>query len=118
MSEFPIPHIKPIRFVKKILSTSTQEASVEVEFEIIPTLGMLIEAAAQSSSGIVNDNTNSRVGFMVSLKNIKLLQEPQDTTFVVDVKVDYKIQDLKYISFSIIKNDIKIAEGSFVIALQ
>ena len=97
-----------------LMASKKMNDTFEKAVEIIPTLGMLIEAAAQSSSGIVNDNTNSRVGFMVSLKNIKLLQEPQDTTFVVDVKVDYKIQDLKYISFSIIKNDIKIAEGSFV----
>ncbi len=118
MSEFAIPHTKPIRFVKSIICTDEEKASVVVGFDNIPTLGMLIEAATQSSSGIVNDDTNGRIGFVVSLKNIKLITKPKDTTFQVDIKVDYKMQDLKYLSFSILKDTTLIAEGKFVIALQ
>ena len=59
-----------------------------------------------------------RVGFVVSLKNIKLLQKPKSTIYTVNIKVDYKMQDLKYLSFNILKNDIPLAKGSLVIALQ
>ncbi|SFV61470.1 hypothetical protein MNB_SM-6-1410 [hydrothermal vent metagenome] len=85
----------------------------------MPTLGMLVEAAAQSSSGITNDDVNGRVGFVVSLKNIKLLQKPKSTIYQIDIKIDYKVENLKYLSFSIINNESKtVASGSLVIALQ
>ncbi len=118
MSEFCIPHERPIRFVKKILQTNTQQASVEVGFETIPTLGMLVEAAAQSSAGITNDDTNNQIGFVVSLKDIKLLQKPQNTDYIVNIRLEYKMQNLKNLSFEVTKDDSLIAKGSLLIALQ
>jgi len=118
MSDFAIPHVAPLRFVKERISATLEDALVEIGFNEIPTFGMLIEAATQSSSGILNDEINGRVGFLVTLKNIKLLHEPQVTTYQVNIHLDYKLDDLRSLSFTIYDNDIIIMTGSFTITLR
>lgn len=118
MSDFPIPHIPPILFVKSLISTDTQDASVEIGFDAIPSLAMLVEAVAQSSSGILSDEKNARIGFLVTLKNIKLLQELQSLKYIVHVKLEHKLDDFKSFSFSVVEDKTVVATGSFAIALQ
>jgi len=118
MPDFAIPHTAPLRFVKTLISTNEQNAQVEIAFDEIPTLGMLLEAAAQSSSGIANQNINGRVGFLVTLKNIKLLSEPNTQNFQVTTTLDHKIENYMYLTFSILDKSINIVTGSFVIALS
>jgi len=118
MSDFAIPHVAPLRFVKERISATLEDATVEIGFDEVPSLGMLIEAATQSSSGIVNDEINGRIGFLVTLKNIKLLQTPQTTTFQVKIHLDLKAEDLRYLSFTIYDEDVTVVTGSFVIILQ
>jgi len=118
MSDFAIPHTVPLRFVKTLLTSDEQNAFVSIAFDEIPTLGMLIEAAAQSSSGILNQNIDGRVGFLVTLKNIKLLSEPNTQNFQVTVTLEHKIQNYMYLTFSILDKNTNIASGSFVIALS
>ena len=118
MLDFAIPHIAPLRFVKRRISATLEDAVVEIGFDEVPTLGMLIEAATQSSSGILNDEINGRIGFLITLKNVKLLKEPQSTNYQVDIHLDYKLDDLRYLSFKVYANDIDVVIGSFVIALQ
>jgi hypothetical protein len=118
MSDFAIPHVAPLRFVKRRICATLEDATVEIGFDEVPSLGMLIEAATQSSSGIVNDEINGRIGFLVTLKNIKLLQTPQTTTFQVKIHLDLKAEDLRYLSFTIYDEDVTVVTGSFVIILQ
>jgi len=118
MSDFAIPHVAPLRFVKERVSATLEDAVVKIGFDEVPSLGMLIEAATQSSSGIVNDEINGRIGFLVTLKNIKLLQTPQTTTFQVKIHLDLKAEDLRYLSFTIYDEDVTVITGSFVIILQ
>lgn len=116
MSDFPIPHIEPIRFVKHLISSSEEDALVEVEFDCIPTLGMLIEAAAQSSSGLTNNRLKGKAGFLVSLKNIKLIEKPQNKNYKVQISLDTKFGNLTYVSFKIIDLDV-VATGSLVVSI-
>ncbi len=118
MFDFPIPHTPPIRFVKSLLFGDEKSALVEVEFDTIPSLGMLIEAAAQSSSGIDEGNAEVKMGFLISLKNIKLLQELQSTKFTIEVVIEHKLQDFKSLSFSVVEDNTTVATGSFAVALQ
>jgi len=118
MLDFPIPHIPPIRFVESLISADAQSASVKIGFDTIPTLGMLIEAAAQSSSGIISDNSKTQMGVLVTLKNIKLLQELKATKYIVDIDLDYKLDAFKYFSFKVSDNNTIVATGSLSIALQ
>ncbi len=118
MSDFAIPHVAPIRFVKRRISATQEDATVEIGFDEVPSLGMLIEAATQSSSGILNDEINGRIGFLVTLKNIKLLQKPETKIFQVKIHLDLKVDDFRYLSFVIYDREVKIVSGSFVISLQ
>ncbi len=118
MSDFSIPHLPPIRFVKSLLSADDRSASVRIAFEEVPTLPMLIEAAAQSSSGIDDDENDGRMGFLVTLKNVKLLEEIDSKEFIANIKLNQRIENFKSLSFEIAKDNIIIAKGVFSITLK
>jgi len=118
MDDFSIPHLPPIRFVKTLIKADETSASVAVGFDEVPTLGMLIEAAAQSSSGIQDVENNERMGFVITLKNIKLLEDVNSKEFVVDVELVHKLDNFQSLSFTVFEEKIKVATGGFSIALQ
>jgi len=116
MSDFKIPHLAPVKFVKSLLESDTKTALVKIGFDEIPTMGMLVEAATQSSSGILSDDT-SKMGFLMTLKNVKLLKDIKSKEFTVHVKLDHKLENFKFFSFSINDDDI-VSTGVFSVALQ
>jgi len=118
MDDFSIPHLAPIRFVKSLIDADETTASVRVGFDEVPTLGMLIEAAAQSSSGIDDEDNNGRMGFVITLKNIKLIQSVRLKEFIINVQLVHKLDDFKSLSFEILEDETKVATGAFSIALQ
>lgn len=119
MSDFPIPHIAPIRFVKSLNGADFTSASVNIEFEYVPTLGMLIEAATQSSSGVLDKHkSDSNMGFLVTVKNVKLLQKLKSKEFIVNILLDNKLGNFKYFSFNVVDNEEIVATGIFSIAVQ
>jgi len=118
MDDFSIPHLPPVRFVKTLIKADETSAMVEVGFNEIPTLGMLIEAAAQSSSGIKDDENNGRRGFVITLKNIKLLQDVNSKEFIVYVELVHKLDDFKSLLLKIYEKETLVATGAFSILLQ
>jgi|LGVF01.2.fsa_nt_gb hypothetical protein len=118
MDDFGIPHLAPIRFVRTLKKADETSTIVKVGFDEIPTLGMLIEAAAQSSSGINDAENNGRMGFVITLKNVKLLQDVNSKEFDVHVKLVHKLDDFKSLSFSIFEDETEVATGAFSIVLQ
>jgi len=116
MPDFKIPHLAPIRFVKSLLERDYKTALVKIGFDEIPTLGMLVEAATQSSSGILGDDV-SKMGFLMTLKNVKLLKEIKLKKFTVFVELDHKLANFKFFSFSISDDDV-VATGIFSVVLQ
>ena len=118
MDDFSIPHLPPVRFVKTLIKADETSALVKVGFDEVPTLGMLIEAAAQSSSGIKDDENNGRMGFVITLKNIKLLQDVNSKEFIVNVELVHKLDDFKSLSFNIFEDKTEVATGAFSIVLQ
>jgi len=80
---------------------------------------MLVEAAAQASSGIIEDDVKTvQMGFLVTLKNIKLLKEPKSMKYIVNIHLEYKLENFKSFSFSVIDETNVIATGVFSVALQ
>jgi hypothetical protein len=77
---------------------------------------MLVEASAQSSAAF--GDGNSKMGYLVTLKNIKLLQKPNALEYVVEVTSGQSVDALTYFSFVVIDNDISVVKGTFIIALQ
>jgi len=118
MLDFPIPHMPPIRFVKSLISADEENASVEVGFDSIPTLPMLVEAAAQSSSGVISQNLQVQIGFLVTLKNIKLLEELELKKYTIKIHLDYKLENFKSFSFNVYDEELTIATGLFSVSMQ
>ena len=116
MTEIKLPHIAPIKFAKYTLSKDEKVAKVLVEFEQIPTLPMLVEAAAQSSAAFRIDDKES--AFLVSLKGIKLLQQPTKMQLVAEVTDEHRLDKMRYVSFEIFEDETCVANGTLVIAVQ
>ena len=116
MTKINLPHLAPIKFAKYILSKEDKSADILIEFEQIPTLPMLVEAAAQSSASFrIDDNENA---FLVSLKDIKLLQKPTQLKLVAHVIDEHRLGKMRYVGFKILEDKISIATGTLVIAVQ
>lgn len=118
MDDFSIPHLAPVRFVKRVIKADETTAIVEIGFDEIPSLGMLIEAATQSSSGIKDDKNSGRMGFLTSLKHVELLQTINSKDLTVNIKLTHKLDDFKLFSFEIKEQKIVVAKGELTIALQ
>ena len=117
MQELNLPHQSPVKFAKYIISQDETWARVQVGFDSLPSLGMLIESAAQSSAAI-GTNESSKMGFLVSLKNIKLLNPPTKNILEVKVKNEHSMENMKMMSFDIFEDERVITSGSFMLAIE
>lgn len=93
-----------------------KEALVKVEFGSIPTLPMITEAAAQSSAAFGSSDVS--LGFLVTIKNVKLLQTPQALHYNVKIINEHNMGAMTYFSFEFLEEDVVIATGSFIIAVE
>lgn len=115
MQELNLPHQEPIRFAKYIISKELNRARVKIEFDEIPSLAMMIEAAAQSSAAI--GEGDAKMGFLVSLKNVKLLQTPLKKSLEVEIVNEHNMENMKMMNFDIFDDETKVSTGSFMIAI-
>jgi len=116
MQELNLPHREPIRFAKEIISKELNSARVRIGFDETPSLAMMIEAAAQSCAAV--GEGDAKMGFLVSLKNVKLLTLPTKTTLEVEVVNEHNVENMKMMSFDIFEDGTKVSTGSFMIALS
>lgn len=116
MTEIKLPHLAPIKFAKYTLEKDEKSAKVLIEFEQIPTLSMLVEAAAQSSASFRIDDSES--AFLVSLKGIKLLEQPTKMQLVAHVTDEHRLDKMRYVGFNIYEDETCVANGTLVIAVQ
>jgi len=116
MKELNLPHKEPLKFAKYIISKEDDTYTVLIQFEDIPTLAMLVEAAAQSSAAFAEGE--DKMGFLVTLKNVKLLKKPSSLEYNAEVTSQQQIDSLTYFKFEIFDEDLKIVEGTFIISLQ
>lgn len=116
MKELNLPHCAPVLFAKKVLFKELTKARVSLEFESLPSLAMMIEGAAQSSAALGDEE--GKEGFLVSLKNVKLLQTPSVKRLEVEVVNEHNLDKMSYISFSVMENNTPIVTGSLVVAIK
>jgi hypothetical protein len=114
--ELNLPHQAPVKFAKYIISKDETSALVRAEFESSPSLAMLVEAAAQSSAAF--SNGEEKMGFLVTLKNVKLLEKAEALEYDIRVTYQHALDALTYFSFEVNDTKVLIASGVFVIALQ
>jgi len=112
-----LPHQKPVRFVEDIIKIEYEVAYVSCTFPYTPTLAMIFEAAAQGSIAFSQEK-EPKIGFLVSLKNIELLKEPDLLFFTIKIKKEINLGLLNEFSFELINENNIYAKGIFVVKLQ
>lgn len=104
-----IPHLPPIRYAKKVVNRVDRSVEVLCEFDIAPTLGMMMEAAAQGSSAFSDGKIS--VAFLASAKDIRLLSSPKKTALLVSIESLTSFSNIKEYKFAFFEEDRKISEG-------
>ena len=114
-----IPHQEPIKFAKELLEVNKEFVKVKCEFASLPTLSMLFEAAAQSSAGFSQEE-ESKVGFLISLKEVKQVKEPDTLKYIVKVEKNLEFGAVCEFSFNVfdLEEKTKYAIGVLTIMIQ
>ena len=117
MIELALPHIAPIRFAKYVVSKDDSQAVVRNEFTTVPSLGMLIEAVAQSSAAFAEEDSKGNVGYLTTLRNVKLLTKPSSLEYNITITQTQQVANFGYFSFEVNQKEELIATGSFMVVL-
>ncbi|NCD11451.1 MAG: hypothetical protein EOL93_02785 [Epsilonproteobacteria bacterium] len=112
-----LPHLAPIRFAKVVLERTENRARVFCEFPSLPTLAMIVEAAAQSFSAFGEDE-QPRMGFLVLMKEISLHVNPKENALVMHCEHKGSFGMTSELFFEAYMGAEKIADGTVMIALQ
>lgn len=115
--EVKLPHLAPLKFVSSILLQSEEKARTEVTFETPPTLARLVESAAQSTCAL-SSPLNVKNAFLVSMKNVILLQQPVKKIFEVTVTHIHTFENMNLIDFEVYDSSTIIASGSITLAIE
>jgi len=113
--ELHLLHQAPLRFAKRVISLDENVAVVSNEFSSVPSLGMLVEAAAQSSAAFSEKDEQRKMGYLASLKNIKLITPPTSLYYDIHITLGATINNIGHFSFEAKQSDEVIASGSFVV---
>jgi len=116
MLELNLPHLEPIRFAKKVISKDSTTARVVVEFPQMPSLAMMIEAAAQSSAAF--SDGSKKGGYLVGIKNVKLLHVAGKKFLEVEVVMKHSIENMSLLDFEVYEGSLILCRGSLTIALS
>lgn len=117
IKKLSLPHLPPILFATNIESKVDSTANVNISFKSIPSFPMLIEASAQATASF-NDSSKNVEGFLVTLKNVKLLKKPEDLNYIVKVSLEQQLGLLQYFSFEVYDSIDTIAKGNLAIAIK
>ena len=117
MQELELPHGDFLKFAKKILEKQHGTARVLIEFPKTPSLGMFIEAAAQSCAAL-NEHEEVQEAYLVALKSIKLHNPVTTKRYEVLLREEFTLEKMIYIKFEVTDKDTKIVDGYLTIAIQ
>lgn len=115
MEKLELPHGEYLQFAKYILEKQDESARVFIEFAQKPSLGMFIEAAAQSCAAL-NQDKDTKEGYLVALKNVTLHNRIEKKSYEVIVSREYALEQMFYIKFEVKDKDLKIVDGYLTIA--
>lgn len=90
-------------------------------FNDTPTLAMFIEAAAQASSAFdLSNDTKPKIGFLTVAKDVKLLNDIKEKSYVIKVEIKAEINNIKQFSFEVLEelSNIKCVSGNFTLIIQ
>ncbi|MDR2081248.1 MAG: hypothetical protein LBP54_05120 [Campylobacteraceae bacterium] len=110
-----LPHKPPILFAKEILDKGADWAVVSAEFPKTPTLGMIMESAAQSSAALSDSEDE---GYLLSCSNLILHKNPTGTKLRIHIKNALPSSVLSEIYFEAKEQDTLISEGTILVMLK
>ncbi|WP_428026902.1 hypothetical protein [Arcobacter sp.] len=113
-----LPHQKPIRFINNIVDKTDTYYIINCTFPYIPTLAMVCEAAAQSAAAFAQENDKPIIGFLISLKNVKILSKFVNTKYKVKIEKTFNFGTMTEYKFELIDELNCYAMGELTIALD
>ena len=116
MKKIKLPHGEYIKFAQFILSNDGEVAIVQIEFKYLPSLAMIVEASAQSTAGLAIGEP--KMGYLVSLKNIKLINELKFLKYNVKIMKQHALGRLTYFDFEVFLESKVFTTGTFMIAID
>jgi len=116
MTPINLPHQPPIRFAKYIISKEEDSAKIFTEFPQLPSLAMLVEAAAQSCAAL--ESGDNKEGYLLALKNIKLHEELTKNSYTIIVSKEHDFGNMIYVGFEVMDGTVKVADGYLTVAIQ
>ncbi|MFA7082972.1 MAG: hypothetical protein WC141_00390 [Arcobacteraceae bacterium] len=113
-----LPHQLPILFAQEILQKDEKHVKVRCVFPFSPSLGMLFEAAAQSSAAF--GNSELKKGVVISVKNMILLEKTSKLECVVKLEVKAIFNNIQELFFEIYTEDesVKVAQGTITLMVE
>ncbi len=112
-----LPHKEPLIFAKNAVQSDAQSATVEIEFGCLPTLAMMIEAAAQAFAYIQLQSCGS-FGVVTMVKNAVAHELRQETGYLCSVWITQALESYYQLSFETLSKENKlIASGELSIKI-
>lgn len=85
-----LPHLPPILFAQDVIAKEENSVQVVCKFDKKPTLGMFVEAAAQSSAAFEKTHKQTK-GFVIGVKEVELLNDSDDLEVVVHLNKEIEM---------------------------
>ena len=114
-----IPHQEPIKFAKELIEANEEFVKVKCSFKTLPSLAMIFEAAAQSSAGFSQEE-KAKIGFLVSLKGVKLNKKLDTLDYIIKVDKNLELGTVCEFSFTVynMEENINYANGTLTVMIQ
>lgn len=114
-----LPHAEPLIYAKDVLNLDDTKAVVSCEFDQKPTIGMFIEAAAQSSAAFFQEG-DAKLGFLAQANDIELIDFSDELNYTVELNLQIKFESMSKFDFIIkLKEDkVSVCKGKITVSLQ
>jgi hypothetical protein len=113
-----LPHLAPVRFVKKVLLAAETESASIVAFKEQPTLAAVVEAAAQNVIFIASLYRDFDGGVLTAIKNVNLLEPLTQGDYKVESKISTRLDNFSLFTFALSQNDKVFVEGEMSIVMK
>jgi len=113
-----LPHKYPIRFIKEVKEGNETHAESLIEFQEVPTLAGVVEAAAQNVVFIKSLYRKYDGGVLTGMKDVNLLEELQAGEYHVKSSIAARIEQFCTIEFELLFQSRVVAEGQMNIVMK
>lgn len=110
-----LPHAEPLIFAKNVIKSNETNGTVKCEFQIVPTLAMMIEASAQACA-VFFQKEDAKEGYLANVVSIELLDNLESLEYQTTVEKTITFEKLHRFSFFVeTMVNKKVVEGELTI---